>query len=161
MSDDLCECGCGELAPIAKYSWAKYGWIKGQPKRFLNNHHFRTPEVRARIAARVKSPIMNLGGSQPTKRARWRGTPEDRGYSTPCLIWQGYVAPTGYGELRDGATRWLAHRWAFEQARGPIPEDHHLHHLCEQKDCINAEHLQPMTVSAHRLLHANNETKVA
>lgn len=37
-----CECGCGELAPIAKYSHAARGWVKGQPKRFINGHWART-----------------------------------------------------------------------------------------------------------------------
>ena len=37
----LCECGCGQPAPIATYTSKKYGWVKGQPKRFIHNHHHR------------------------------------------------------------------------------------------------------------------------
>jgi hypothetical protein len=37
----LCECGCGLPAPIATYSSKRYGWIKGQPKRFIHNHHLK------------------------------------------------------------------------------------------------------------------------
>ena len=37
----LCECGCGQPAPIATYTSEKYGWVKGQPKRFIHNHHHR------------------------------------------------------------------------------------------------------------------------
>lgn len=35
----LCLCGCGLPAPIAKYSWYKYGWIKGQPKKYRRGHN--------------------------------------------------------------------------------------------------------------------------
>lgn len=37
----LCECGCGNLAPIAKNNVKSKGWIRGQPKRFIHNHHIR------------------------------------------------------------------------------------------------------------------------
>lgn len=37
----LCECGCGYFTPIAKKTWSKKGWIKGQPKRFINGHNTR------------------------------------------------------------------------------------------------------------------------
>lgn len=41
MTTKLCECGCGEPAPIAKYNRKKWGWVKGQPVRFIHNHHHR------------------------------------------------------------------------------------------------------------------------
>lgn len=34
----LCQCGCGEPAPIAKRTHTSRGWIKGQPKRFISGH---------------------------------------------------------------------------------------------------------------------------
>lgn len=37
----LCECGCGEPAPISKINNKKYGWIKGEPKRFIHGHMLR------------------------------------------------------------------------------------------------------------------------
>ena len=37
----LCECGCGESAPIATTTNARDGWVKGQPKRFVHGHHGR------------------------------------------------------------------------------------------------------------------------
>lgn len=35
----LCECGCGQPAPIATRNRREYGWIKGQPKRFVSGHN--------------------------------------------------------------------------------------------------------------------------
>lgn len=34
----LCECGCGQPAPIAKLTNTKLGHVKGQPIRFVNGH---------------------------------------------------------------------------------------------------------------------------
>lgn len=37
----LCECGCGEAAPIATRTSARQGYVKGQPRRFINGHQMR------------------------------------------------------------------------------------------------------------------------
>jgi len=58
----LCECGCGRPAPIAKRTRRHLGWVKGQPKRFINGHSggavrhgaCGTPEYRAYINAKVR-----------------------------------------------------------------------------------------------------------
>lgn len=34
----LCECGCGQPAPIATRTDRYFGWIKGQHKRFILGH---------------------------------------------------------------------------------------------------------------------------
>src|SRR5262249_36848984 len=39
LAAKLCECGCGEPAPIAKR--AEDGYLKGQPKRFIHGHSSR------------------------------------------------------------------------------------------------------------------------
>jgi len=35
----LCECGCGNPAPIAKKTEKRFGWIRGQPTRFICGHN--------------------------------------------------------------------------------------------------------------------------
>lgn len=52
----LCECGCGQPAPIAWRTDRRFGLIKGQPQRFIWNHHARrgrklTREQRAHVLA--------------------------------------------------------------------------------------------------------------
>lgn len=37
----LCECGCGNPAPVAINTNAKRGWVKGQPVRFISGHNGR------------------------------------------------------------------------------------------------------------------------
>ena len=40
----LCECGCGQVAPIATRNWHKKGIKKGQALRFVCGHHRRGVE---------------------------------------------------------------------------------------------------------------------
>ena len=37
----LCECGCGNLTPIAKMTARRLGHVKGQAVRFIQNHHWK------------------------------------------------------------------------------------------------------------------------
>ena len=37
----LCECGCGQPAPISPYSSAPLGYRKGEPRRFVRGHQVR------------------------------------------------------------------------------------------------------------------------
>lgn len=60
-----------------------------------------------------------------------------------CWLWTGSVA-YGYGKFRDGRTV-LAHRWAYESIRGPIPTGLVLDHLCKVKHCVNPDHLEAVT----------------
>lgn len=36
-----CECGCGQLAPLAPATAPSRGWVKGQPLRFVHGHNAR------------------------------------------------------------------------------------------------------------------------
>ncbi len=38
----LCQCGCGQPAPIAKKTIASKGYVKGRPVRFIRGHVGRT-----------------------------------------------------------------------------------------------------------------------
>jgi hypothetical protein len=41
VSLGLCQCGCGEVPPIAKQTDKKRGYVKGRPVSFVFNHHLR------------------------------------------------------------------------------------------------------------------------
>lgn len=70
---------------------------------------------------------------------------QDRGYLTPCHIWQGSRLPNGYCLCTRGGRQQYAHRWAWEQKHGPIPEGLQLDHLCREPDCVNPDHLELVT----------------
>lgn len=67
-----------------------------------------------------------------------------------CWIWHGATLPAGYGQKAyrrpDGRyTTTTSHRVAYETLVGPIPEGHHLDHLCRVRACCNPRHLEPVT----------------
>ncbi len=63
-----------------------------------------------------------------------------------CWLWQAAKTETGYGRFRnhDGKTV-AAHRWAYENFKGKIPEGMGLDHSCRVRHCVNPEHLSPAT----------------
>jgi hypothetical protein len=53
---------------------------------------------------------------------------------------------TGYGHLRNDAGRTEGvHRITYRHLVGPIPDGLHLDHLCRVRNCVNPEHLEPVT----------------
>jgi hypothetical protein len=42
--------------------------------------------------------------------------------STECIEHTKARTNTGYGKVKRSGRTWLAHRWAWTQANGPIPE---------------------------------------
>lgn len=86
-----------------------------------------------------------------------------------CWTWTGSIAGgTGYGQIAgpDGRTR-PAHRAMYEHHRGPIAPGLVIDHLCENRSCVNPDHLQPVTYSEnnrrrfHRDQRAGTPQKIA
>jgi len=64
-----------------------------------------------------------------------------------CWVWNGCKMRNGYGQLGVGGKHYAAHRFAYENLVGPIPEGLDLDHLCRNRACANPSHLQPVTRS--------------
>jgi hypothetical protein len=64
-----------------------------------------------------------------------------------CWIWQGRMIKTGYGKLNlnIGLQEVLAHRMSYAEFKGPIRKGYETHHICENKRCVNPEHIEQMT----------------
>lgn len=77
--------------------------------------------------------------------------------SSGCWLWKAGGLSDGYGCFRigrrgDGSRRMiLAHRFAYELFRGPIPAALTLDHLCRSRACVNPDHLEPVTMQTNIL----------
>lgn len=118
----LCECGCGEAAPIADATNSARGYVKGEPRRFVSGHQARGRAV------------------QPLAERFWSKV--DRGKADECWEWTAGRFKAGYGAF--ARTRELgpayAHRMAYELTYGPIPDGMDVCHTCDNPPCCNPAH---------------------
>lgn len=64
---------------------------------------------------------------------------------TDCWEWTATTTANGYGRHWI-APQWVAaHRFAYKQLRGPIPDGLQMRHLCHNRLCCNPMHLEPGT----------------
>ena len=74
---------------------------------------------------------------------------EDRGHDTPCHIWKGSDSGTGRGGgyprmSLDGQTV-AVHIVSFVNEHGYVPGKKQVDHLCNNRCCVNPEHLDMVT----------------
>jgi hypothetical protein len=62
--------------------------------------------------------------------------------STGCIEWAHNRDRHGYGRFHLDGRSVLAHRWAYEQANGAIPEGALVLHKCHNRLCVNPAHLR-------------------
>ena len=179
----LCQCGCGQLTPIAKSTRPNRGWVKGEHVRFMPGHGRWAN--RALPEGPNPSGLCTCGCGQPAPiaketnpgRGRIMGRPLRyiRGHNsraardladisscytvdpeTGCWIWSHSVnRPGGYGEATlVGVGKSGAHRLMYESHKGPIPEGFVVHHTCGNPSCVNPDHLEAMSHRDHQRLHA-------
>lgn len=55
----------------------------------------------------------------------------------------------GYGCFKMRNRNQLAHRLAYQFLRGPIPDGLQLDHLCRVVNCVNPDHLEPVSASTN------------
>ena len=110
----MCQCGCGQATATATCDHRPTGRKKGVPLRYIHGHN---------------------------RRRNYGWVEEDRGYVTPCWIWQGGIEASGYGyTCRDGR-KCVVHRQAWVDANGPIPAGLLVCHHCDVPACMNPAHL--------------------
>lgn len=67
-----------------------------------------------------------------------------------CWLWRGATKPNGYGFFLTGRKPFKkpnnAHRWIYEFFNGPIQDGLVIDHLCRTRNCVNPNHMEPVTM---------------
>lgn len=114
-----CHCGCGEKTKIAKGSDPRSGSVCGQPFRYIYQHQHRTTPFPYEV--------------------------RDCGHTTACWIWLWSGYKNGYGAITHERRRRCAHIIYYEMRYGTIPRGLEIDHLCNQRRCVNPDHLEAVT----------------
>jgi len=61
--------------------------------------------------------------------------------TTPCVEHVGYHNDQGYGRVCHGRRHLLAHRVAWAEVHGPIPDGMCVLHRCDNPPCVRVDHL--------------------
>lgn len=67
-----------------------------------------------------------------------------------CWEWVGATTQGGYAHILEGgrgSENLTVHRYLFELRFGKVPNELDLDHLCHNRQCVNPEHLEPVTRS--------------
>ena len=65
--------------------------------------------------------------------------------STGCIHWVVDIRGSGYGYCKRGGPVMLAHRWVYSLYYGDIPDGVVIRHKCDNRVCVNIDHLESGT----------------
>lgn len=117
-----CHCGCGQLTKLSPMNWAKGGYVKGQPYKYVTGHNRR---CHGDVPEYIVDPITGCWNCQH------------------AINTKGY----GYAKVKQNGryVGVMRHRLVYERLVGPVPREMALDHLCRNPQCVNPAHLRVVT----------------
>lgn len=77
-------------------------------------------------------------------------------HESGCWLWTGYTDKKGYGIFGITSKNIVkAHRYSYEKNVGEIPDGLYIDHLCRVCNCVNPDHLEPVT-NQENVIRGNN-----
>jgi len=161
-----CHCGCGGKTKIITKNHTKKGYIKGEPYKFLPEHHAKIKNIgennpnwkggksqrdsplfipystaydRKKKAEKLGCDIKDIPKYAPRTV---KSFDERLDKTSDCWVWTGPKNNYGYGRYYIRGGRIIAaHRFAWERAHGVIPDGKVVCHSCDNPACCNPAHL--------------------
>jgi hypothetical protein len=75
-----------------------------------------------------------------------------------CWNWQAGLSHNGYGKFTVNGSDVRAHRWSYSNFVGPIADGMTVDHLCNNRRCVNPDHLQTLTQTENVLAEHSEST---
>ncbi len=60
-------------------------------------------------------------------------------------LWLGHIDTDGYGTIRFNNKAYKAHNFVWLYLVGEIPKELQMDHKCRLRNCVNPDHLEPVT----------------
>jgi len=79
-----------------------------------------------------------------------------RGDTNECWPWLGCIESEGYGVIKIDGKMHKAHRLSHLVNIGLIPEGFVVDHNCENKSCVNPDHLEAVSQKINLVRFQNN-----
>lgn len=152
----LCECGCGQPAPLAKQTNSRLGVKKGEPHRFIAGHNVAKPTEKIKMMCEYCGNEKEL---QPSAAKRFRFCSRKchgkymRDFTTKPTGSK-IVDSHGYVFVKQ-PNGWIQeHRLVMAEYLGrELSEEEDVHHINEDKTDNRIENLQLLSRSEHAALH--------
>jgi len=77
-----------------------------------------------------------------------------RGPKPKHHLGEGVISRAGYHRLYRGGRYVMAHRWIWEQANGPVPDGHAIHHVNGERLDNRIGNLRCVTHTVHKRIHS-------